>query len=205
VGNPFGPIQGEGYTPNQPDEIAGCAQIRLVQQPVDGKRCPRFSLALENGCTMSVALLTDPVEIRTRLTSDDVFPAEMLISALYAVVYLSAEDAGLPTDAFRGDGGKSVLGPPGFAVAAPGTSIELKLVNDDPLLARLTPGTYFLTMIVPAVPAKVTTSRPRPIDLSLSVDQHNAGQPEGAAQWFMPSNATKLSSATTFAVQDDRE
>jgi hypothetical protein len=189
--------QGETASPSA---VASCVTMRLQEaEVVSGEM--HGVIKVHNRCSRAIAVLTSPLEVRMRLRSDDHFFAEVMASAVYAIAYIYDDAAGLPRDAFRGDGGLNVFRTPKHHVVGAGSSGVIPMKGTADAFRQLASGTYGFALLTPVVFADSDDASRPPFEFAASVEKHNSGAAHGADPFRIPSASARLSAVGKVTVR----
>jgi hypothetical protein len=152
--------------PPEPDSECVRATLHVndvgLDQPLNGK------VTIVNACAFAVAVLTGPVEVRTRFAKKTTWAWEGMMSP-YARLYLYRRDVGKTK--YAGDAGMPVFGAPDVAVVPKGGTTELPLVGG--VVAFEVRGEYGCFFETVAVRSLTDADVRSAIDLAQSVERHN--------------------------------
>jgi len=168
-----------------PSPMTHC--VRVVLRINDGHANAALTGAIEihNRCDARVAVLTSPVEVRTRTQPGDLLPWEGMLGP-FASLSIYRRELGRPD--IVTDAGAIVLGLPDFIVVEQDSSAKLLITGDQShRLKRGAYGAFFRTW---AVFTDLPPSFKGEIDLAKSLSRHNvrhAGtDPLPPARSFVP-------------------
>ena len=169
--------------------VRDCLRLAVAASDIAEGASLAAEVLARNSCDFPAAILTSPLEVRTRLRQDSPTPFEGGARNVYARIYVAGKGVRLDFEAL-GDAGATVLGKPGYWVVAPHETARIPVVGVSPAIESLEPGEYRVWMDTLGAPAGRARSQQR-FDLLHTVHSHNA-QSAGAPAVFARTTAQSL-------------
>lgn len=179
-GSPLAAPEGD-LAPYEGDGVASCVRLRLTGSAVGAAETIRLSLVAENQCEIAVAVLTSPVVV---FDSSLAFTRRPWYGprAIIAEFVLLPEGASLERAQQVRDAVLELRAPPDYFSVPPRSTAEIGVLAGDIKFRGLSPGRYCPVLLTYGAPLGDAEPRQHPLDLSHTLDQHNATAGAGRFQ-----------------------
>lgn len=198
--NPFVYERGENIV-LPTTSVLGCFRVMLRAGDVPQGSMPALELNLENSCSLAVAILTAPLEIRFVLEAEDRLRYEGMLGAVYNTLIIYRIPPGLSSKTFLADGALPVRMPPQYRVISPGSSVTVGFIGEDQALRGLSPGSYGASLTVLAAPVELSASTEGDFDFGNTVARHNGTTSSTLPPLSLSQTVSRIGAAATFIVK----
>lgn len=168
--------------------VTSCAHLNLESHEA------KLIAEIANRCDDPIAVLQAPFEVRTRQHKDPTLSHEVMLGAVYGIVYLLAEEQPFHESFGYGDAALQVFGLPEYFVVPPGTSLSVEIDGMDSLSIPTGKYTAVVRTIAAICQKPCEGSSLTGIDVGDGVVQHNRRH-EGRPRVFLGPNARFISSS----------
>jgi hypothetical protein len=163
------------YPEGDEDELSKCVDLTLDMGTRHTHRL-QGTVRIKNNCGTAIAVLTEPLEIRTRAPGEEPFVNERTLPAVYAILYVFAKEDGRNGLHRAADGFQLVHGWPRYVAVDAEGGVDLTL-DCDLSKHNLPPGEYGVFLQTLVAPLGASEAHEARVVRAVSVAEHNQRNP----------------------------